>query len=153
MPWKVKKLTKKLKRRRKKESQKRKAENARKDANKPKKMAIQKKKQQKHVRQIKFDNDSVSSDSSISKDYMESDDDIDYVGDTEEVCLICSESGKDELWYACSSCSKWVHAACTGLTASEAKRKAYIQFLSSYPPNIVILPAYEGKMTNLTSNF
>ncbi|CAH1979771.1 unnamed protein product [Acanthoscelides obtectus] len=37
---------------------------------------------------------------------MESDDDIDYVGDTEEVCLICSESGKDELWYACSSCKK-----------------------------------------------
>ncbi|CAH1999999.1 unnamed protein product [Acanthoscelides obtectus] len=63
-------------------------------------MATQKKKQQKHVRQIKIDNDSVSSDSSISIDYMESDDVIVYVGDTEEVCLICSESGKDELWYA-----------------------------------------------------
>ncbi|CAH2007759.1 unnamed protein product [Acanthoscelides obtectus] len=33
-------------------------------------MATQKKKQQKHVRQINFDNDSASSDSSVSIDYM-----------------------------------------------------------------------------------
>ncbi|CAH2015491.1 unnamed protein product [Acanthoscelides obtectus] len=69
-------------------------------------MATQKKKQQKHVRQIKFHNDSVSSNSYISIDYMESDD-IDYVGDTEEVCLISKIiESKECLWDKTKEVSK-----------------------------------------------
>lgn len=40
-----------------------------------------------------------------------SDDDID---DGSEMCLICEERGKDEVWYRCTSCGYWVHAECSG---------------------------------------
>jgi len=38
----------------------------------------------------------------------------DNVNDGEEVCLICEESGKDELWYRRTQCGFWVHSECNG---------------------------------------
>lgn len=42
------------------------------------------------------------------------DDSDDDINDGEEVCLICDERGKDELWFRCTQCGFWVHAECSG---------------------------------------
>lgn len=66
-----------------------------------------------------------SSDSSVSVQYADDDDeDSDIVG--EELCMLCNEYGKSEMWYACAVCRKWAHAACSGLSPTEAKLKAYV---------------------------
>lgn len=119
-------VEKKIKEEKKEENRKRRLENQKKKVKKQKKKEIQKGRKQEHVRKIRFDDDNESSDSSVSISYMEEDDDNNYVEDTEDVCLICNDPGKDEVWYACSHCRQWAHAACTGLTATEAKRKAYV---------------------------
>lgn len=33
--------------------------------------------------------------------------------DGTEICLICEERGKDEVWYRCTNCGFWVHAECS----------------------------------------
>lgn len=42
--------------------------------------------------------------------YVMTDDDVD---DGTEICLICEERGKDEVWYRCTNCGFWVHAECS----------------------------------------
>ena len=35
----------------------------------------------------------------------------------EEICLLCGGSGKNgEWWFRCTSCSEWVHKACSGVS-------------------------------------
>lgn len=65
-----------------------------------------------------------SSDSSVSIHYMDEDDNSDE--EVDEVCIICDDFGKNELWFNCAKCHKWAHAACTGLSNSEAKKKSWI---------------------------
>jgi hypothetical protein len=55
---------------------------------------------------------------------MEENDDDDVIGGA--LCMICNDFGKSENWYCCSICRNWAHAACTGFTPLEAKRKAYV---------------------------
>lgn len=31
-----------------------------------------------------------------------------------ETCLICAESGKNEIWYRCIGCGGWIHKLCSG---------------------------------------
>ncbi|KAK9700958.1 hypothetical protein QE152_g30903 [Popillia japonica] len=30
-----------------------------------------------------------------------------------DLCPVCRETGKDELWWRCRACGIWLHAACT----------------------------------------
>lgn len=48
---------------------------------------------------------------------MEIVDDESDDGDDGEVCFICEERGKDELWYKCTNCGLWVHSECRADTA------------------------------------
>lgn len=50
--------------------------------------------------------------------------DVDFLGGgqprMEELCIVCSEFGKDkELWYRCVNCGKWTHALCTIYDSAE----------------------------------
>lgn len=47
--------------------------------------------------------------------YIDTDDDMDS-SDTEDnkLSIICSEQGKDEIWYQCFKCFKWAHSECSG---------------------------------------
>lgn len=31
-----------------------------------------------------------------------------------EICIICNEFGKTEMWYRCGQCKKWTHKECSG---------------------------------------
>jgi hypothetical protein len=55
-----------------------------------------------------------------------SDDDDDDDGDTEpgilnkDVCILCDDQGRDNgLWYRCTLCSGWAHAACSGYDSAK----------------------------------
>ena len=39
--------------------------------------------------------------------------------DDEEICLICGEYAKDETWYRCTSCARWVYEECSGVTTAK----------------------------------
>ena len=65
----------------------------------------------------KLDFDETSSEDVDEKDLCddsEDDDAFDWLADDTEVCLVCGEFGKNELWYRCIMCSKWVHSECSG---------------------------------------
>lgn len=42
------------------------------------------------------------------------DDENNQSEEMEEECFVCQEFGKTENWYRCTSCGRWVHAACSG---------------------------------------
>lgn len=58
--------------------------------------------------------------------YIDTDDDMDS-SDTEDnkLCIICSEQGKDEIWYQCFKCFKWAHSECSGWDKKEASHRPY----------------------------
>lgn len=63
--------------------------------------------------------ESSSSDESIEAicDDRSSDEMEDVMED--EVCIICNEFGKTEMWYQCGLCKKWAHKGCTGHEGSK----------------------------------
>lgn len=75
-------------------------------------------KKPKHIRNIDFCEDDTESES-YSESELCVDDELDEVDPTptheDDICLICGEFGRDnEVWYRCTLCSKWAHAACSG---------------------------------------
>lgn len=36
-----------------------------------------------------------------------------------DICIICKEEGKDEMWYRCVSCGKWAHKECSGVDTAK----------------------------------
>ncbi|KAK4880688.1 hypothetical protein RN001_008834 [Aquatica leii] len=54
-----------------------------------------------------------------------SNDDMDFGEEDKNVCAICGEIGKTEVWYQCQQCEQWVHAECSGWDVSLIKRRPY----------------------------
>ncbi|XP_072383364.1 uncharacterized protein [Diabrotica undecimpunctata] len=61
------------------------------------------------------------SEEEISDSQLYDDNDMDETeADVESTCLICDDSSKkDEYWFQCSVCSKWVHELCSGVDSPE----------------------------------
>lgn len=87
----------------------------------------------KGKKRLKEDAESDSSDDSVDEDLSDICDD-DELDDVElsfipppllmpsspiEMCGICGEFGKNEVWYRCVLCTSWNHAACTGADMAE----------------------------------
>jgi len=63
--------------------------------------------------------DKSSDDESVDIMELCDDDSDDNINDGSEVCLICEEYGKNEVWYRCTSCGFWVHADCSDADSPE----------------------------------
>lgn len=63
--------------------------------------------------------DQSSEDESVDVLEICDDDSDDNINDGSEVCLICEEYGKNEVWYRCTSCGLWVHADCSDADSPE----------------------------------
>jgi len=57
--------------------------------------------------------------------YIDTDDDMDPPEEEDKLCIICSEEGKDELWYQCYKCLKWAHSECSGWDRIQASLRPY----------------------------
>lgn len=51
---------------------------------------------------------------SSSIDDDDDSDDISTTNESETLCLICREFGKNEVWFRCRGCGRWAHKACSG---------------------------------------
>jgi hypothetical protein len=65
-----------------------------------------------------FDDDS-GSDNDVDMMEIVDDESDDNISDDGEICFICEERGKDELWYRCTNCGLWVHSECSGADTAE----------------------------------
>lgn len=57
--------------------------------------------------------------------YIDTDDDMDPPEEEDKLCIICSEEGKDELWYQSYNCFKWAHSECSGWDQIQACHRPY----------------------------
>lgn len=79
-------------------------------------LALKKKKISKRKLFQELNAASLDEDSNSDIDILEICDDnsADDIDDGTDICLICEERGKDEVWYRCTNCGYWVHAECSG---------------------------------------
>ena len=66
--------------------------------------------------------DNSSSDSSDDSDILKYNDSSSDEEEIDEICAICGEFGKAEMWYRCTHCGSWVHKQCSG----QASAKNYV---------------------------
>lgn len=64
-----------------------------------------------------FSSSDESDEEILCNDDSSDDMEEDFMDD--EICIICNEFGKTEMWYQCSVCKKWAHKDCTGHAGSK----------------------------------